>query len=89
MELFFTIAMIENLDDILELQELQPRFYNQVVGLINAYWTNAKVEQKLKGRKQSHAAAWFPHATACSVPLQNPDSNMSWHASLVPRHEDP
>ena len=30
MELFFTIAMIENLDDILELQELQPRSYNQV-----------------------------------------------------------
>ena len=30
MELSFTIAMIENLEDILELQELQPRYYNQV-----------------------------------------------------------
>ena len=30
MDLSFTIAMIENLEDILELQELQPRFYNQV-----------------------------------------------------------
>ena len=30
MELFFIIAMIENLEDILELQELQLRFYNQI-----------------------------------------------------------
>ena len=30
MDLSFTIAMIENLEDIFELQELQPRSYNQV-----------------------------------------------------------
>ena len=30
MELFFIISMIGNLEGILELQELQPRYYNQV-----------------------------------------------------------
>ena len=30
MELFFIIAMIKNQEGILELQELKPRYYNQV-----------------------------------------------------------
>ena len=64
-------------------------WFSVIVGLINAYWTNEKVEQKQKGRKQSHATAWFPQVAACSVPIQNPESNMLRHASLVPRHEDP
>ena len=64
-------------------------WFSVIVGLINAYWTNAKVEQKQKGRKQSHATAWFPHAEACSVPIQKPESNMPRHASLVSLHDDP
>ena len=64
-------------------------WFSVIVGLINAYWTNAKMEQKLKGRKQSHDVAWFPHAAACSVLIQNPESNMPRHALLVLRHEDP
>ena len=57
-------------------------WFSVIVRLVNAYWTNAKVEQKQKGRKQSHA-------TRCSVPIQNPESNMPRYASLVLRHEDP
>ena len=60
-----------------------------IIGSIKAYLTRAKVEQKLKCRKQSHAAVCFPYAATCQVPIQIPESSMPRHALLVPRHDTP
>ena len=56
--------------------------FSVIIGSIKAYLARAKVKQKLKCRKQSHAAACFPYAAACQVPIQILENSM-------PRHDTP
>ena len=53
------------------------------------YLARARVKSKFKCRKQSHAAACFPHATTCQVGVtEDVFENMSEHVKTMLRHDD-